>query len=111
MAELRAKIAEQKSFLEVEDDPAAPASAIADTPAPPPPPPPVTSKAPVPAPNNYTAPPPIPNAAKYDTLVVDNVAVFTKKKLWKAASEIEKADAMMEKLAGISRDVELVNRF
>lgn len=107
MHAMRMDISVQQAFMDAPTATAVPPI----PPPPPPPPPPASTKKP-----NYGGKEPeppkiIPNQEKYETIVLTGVPALTKKQLWHAATEIDKADAKMEKLAGISRDVEIVNRF
>ena len=79
-------------------------------PAVPPPPPPPEYKKPADIPAAVPVPP-VANSALYETIIVSKVPALTRKTLWGAAREIDASQERMEKIQGITRDVEMINRF
>ncbi len=97
MTELRSNIAVQQAFMTAPEAPA-----ITPPPAPPPPPPTYGGREPEPKkPAPY---------AKYEAIVLSGVPALTKKQIWEAQQKVVKVDAYREKLHGITRDVEIINR-
>jgi len=107
LAELLESMNARRAILELAEAFGETPNAPQPVPSPPPPPPPPSSKKPPTYGGREPEPkPPVPNEAKYEAIVVTDVPALTKKRLWEAADSINKADAHLEQLHGITRDVE-----